>query len=75
MLAHHYREALRLAQASGADTMPFRGPALAALAEASERAAAHSSWTAARDLAAEALALSDSDDPRRPELQLRLARA
>jgi predicted ATPase len=39
MLAHHYREALRLAQASGADTMPFRGPALAALAEASGRPA------------------------------------
>ena len=72
MLAHHYREALRLAEASGADTAAFRGPAQAALAEASERAATLSSWAAARDLAQEALALTDEPDP---ELQLRLARA
>ena len=70
MLAHHYREALRLAEASGADTTPFRAPAFAALSEASERAAALSSWSAAADLAAEALALET-----RPELELRLARA
>src|SRR5581483_11576299 len=70
MLAHHYREALRLAEASGADTTPFRTRAFAALADASERAAALSSWSAAADLAREALALEQ-----RPELQLRLARA
>ena len=70
MLAHHYREALRLAEASGGDTAPFRGPAFGALADASERAAALSSWNAAADLAAEALALETH-----PELQLRLARA
>jgi class 3 adenylate cyclase len=70
MLAHHYREALRLAEASGADTSPFRTAAFEALAEASERAAALSSWSAAADLATEALALET-----RPELQLRLARA
>src|SRR5579862_87004 len=70
MLAHHYREALRLAEASGADADPFRAAAFAALVDASERAAALSSWTAAADLAAEALALEE-----RPELQLRLARA
>ncbi|HSX22121.1 MAG TPA: adenylate/guanylate cyclase domain-containing protein [Gaiellaceae bacterium] len=75
MLAHHYREALRLAEASGADTAPFRAPALAALAEASERAAGLSSWNAARDLAQEAIALIEQDDPLLPELQLRLARA
>ncbi|MBV8480375.1 MAG: AAA family ATPase [Actinobacteria bacterium] len=69
MLAHHYREALRLADASGTDTTPFRAAAFAALAEASERAAALSSWAAASGLAAEALALEE-----RPELQLRLAR-
>jgi hypothetical protein len=69
MLAHHYREALRLAEASGADTSPFRAPAFAALAEASERAAALSSWAAAADLASEALTLGES-----PELALRLAR-
>ena len=70
MLAHHYREALRLAEASGADTSRFRDRAFAALAEASERAAALSSWVAAAELAAEALALGQD-----PELQLRLARA
>jgi class 3 adenylate cyclase/tetratricopeptide (TPR) repeat protein len=69
MLAHHYREALRLAEASGSDTTAFREPARVALADASERAAALGSWTAAADLAAEALTLGDD-----PELQLRLAR-
>src|SRR5579862_1145764 len=69
MLAHHYREALRLAEASGADTTPFRQSAYAALADASERAAALSSWNAAAELAEEALALET-----RPEVQLRLAR-
>ena len=39
MLAHHYREALKLAEASGADTEPFRAAACDALVEASERAA------------------------------------
>jgi class 3 adenylate cyclase len=70
MLAHHYREALRLAEASGADASPFRARAFAALADASERAAALSSWSAAAELAAEALTLEV-----RPEVQLRLARA
>jgi class 3 adenylate cyclase/tetratricopeptide (TPR) repeat protein len=75
MLAYHYREALRLAEASGADTEPFRGPARAALVEASERAAALSSWATSAELAGEALALTDDDDPVRPVLQLRIARA
>ena len=69
MLAHHYREALRLAEASGADTEPFRAAAFAALADASERAAALNSWTTAAELAAEALTLEE-----RPDLQLRVAR-
>jgi class 3 adenylate cyclase len=75
MLAHHYREALRLAEASGADAAPFHAAALAALAEASERAAALGSWAVAGDLAAEAIALARSGEPLLPELQLRLARA
>ena len=74
MLAHHYREALRLAEASGADATPFRTAAFAALAEASERAAALSSWGAATELAVEALALAEEDDPRRASLELRAAR-
>ncbi len=75
MLAHHYREALRLADAAGADTTPFRGPARDALAEASERAAALNSWNTAGELATAALGLTGDDDPLRPALELRLARA
>jgi DNA-binding transcriptional ArsR family regulator len=75
MLAHHYREALKLAEASGADTGPFRSAACDALVEASERAASLSSWTTSGELAAEALACITDADPRRPMLQLRLARS
>jgi len=75
MLAYHYREALHLAEATGADREPLREPALRALVDASERAAALSSWTAAAELATEALALAADDDPHRATLQLRLARA
>ena len=72
MRAHHYREALTLAAAAGLDTDSLRGPARAALAEASERAAALSSWTAAEELARAALELTDEGDP---ILELRIARA
>jgi class 3 adenylate cyclase len=75
MLAHHYRQALTLAQAAGIDAAALRAPALAALAEASERAAALSAWMTAGDLAREALELTDDESALRPELQLRLARA
>jgi hypothetical protein len=75
MLAHHYREALRLAEASGADTEPFRSAACDALVDASERAASLSSWTTSGELAAEALSLTAEADPRRPMLQLRIARS
>jgi class 3 adenylate cyclase/tetratricopeptide (TPR) repeat protein len=75
MLAHHYREALALAEAAGLDGSPLRAPALAALAEASERAAALSSWATAAALAEEALTLANDADPVRADLQLRLARA
>jgi tetratricopeptide (TPR) repeat protein len=75
MLAHHYREALSLAGAAGLDPEPFREPAFRALTDASERAAALSAWNTAAELAAEALALARDDDARRPDLQLRLARA
>src|SRR5262249_24891306 len=75
MLAYHYREALRLAEASGADTAPFRAPARDALAEASERAMALNAWTVAAELVEEALALTEKGDAVRPLLQLRSARA
>ena len=75
MLAHHYREALKLAEASGADTGLFRSAACDALVDASERAASLSSWRTSGELAAEALGLIADADPRRPALQLRLARS
>jgi class 3 adenylate cyclase/tetratricopeptide (TPR) repeat protein len=75
MLAHHYRQALALAGAAGIDTGALRAPALAALAEASEKAATLNAWAAAEELAEAALALTDADDRIRPELQLRVGRA
>jgi hypothetical protein len=75
MLAHHYREALKLAEASGADTEPFRSAACDALVDASERAASLSSWGTSGELAVEALGLIADADPRRPMLEMRLARS
>ena len=75
MLAHHYREALALAEAAGVDTGPLRGPARRALADASERAAALNAWATAEEFAEAALELTARDDPLRPHLQLRIARA
>jgi class 3 adenylate cyclase/tetratricopeptide (TPR) repeat protein len=75
MLAHHYGEALALADAAGIDTAPLRTPARAAIVEASERAAMLNAWTAAEELSESALALVDADDPLRPALQLRICRS
>ena len=75
MLAHHYREALDLALAAGLDASELRRPAKTALAEASERAAALSSWAAAEELANAAFELTSEGDPLRPLLELRIARA
>ena len=75
MLAYHYREALALAEAAGVDAEPLRGPARRALADASERAASLNAWAAAEELAGAALELTSRDDPLRPHLQLRIARA
>jgi class 3 adenylate cyclase len=75
MLAHHYREALALADAAGVDSSALRAPAQAALVEATDRARALNAWPAARDFALAALELTDADDPLRPRLQYRLAEA
>jgi class 3 adenylate cyclase/tetratricopeptide (TPR) repeat protein len=75
MLAHHYREALSLAEAAGLDTTALREPARAALAEASERAAALYAWPTAEELAGEALELTGEEDPLRPHLLLCIGRA
>jgi class 3 adenylate cyclase/tetratricopeptide (TPR) repeat protein len=75
MLAHHYREALRLAKAAGLDTESLRAPAQAALAEASARAVSLNAWQAAEELALAAVELTELGDPQRPHLLLRAARA
>jgi class 3 adenylate cyclase/tetratricopeptide (TPR) repeat protein len=73
MLAHHYREALALAQAAGVDASALRAPAQAAFVEASERASALHAFPAVIDFARAALELTDADDPNRPRLGYRLA--
>jgi class 3 adenylate cyclase len=75
LLAHHYREALRLADAAGVDATRLHEPAKEALAAASERALALNAWRSALDLAREALALTAEDDSLRPILQLRIVEA
>jgi class 3 adenylate cyclase/tetratricopeptide (TPR) repeat protein len=75
MLAHHYREALALAQAAGVDASALRAPARAALIDASERARALNAAAAAIDFALAALDLMEADDPAGPRLQFTVAEA
>jgi class 3 adenylate cyclase len=70
MLAHHYREALTLAEAAGIDSTGLREPARQALAEGARRALSLGAGAAAYELALEALALTTADDSERPALQL-----
>jgi class 3 adenylate cyclase len=76
LLAHHYKQALELARAAGAE----EDPALVArtrqwLRAAGERALALSAYASAADFFADALALSAPDDPAWPRLLLLRARA
>ena len=75
MLAHHYHEALRLAEAAGMDTAALREPARGAFAEGAQRAVSLGAGTTGHQLALEALALTGSDDPEQPALQLLAAYA
>ena len=75
MLAHHYREALSLAEASGLETISLHEPARRAFAEGAQRALSLGSGEAAQALALEALALTAEDDPQRPSLVLVLGYA
>jgi class 3 adenylate cyclase/tetratricopeptide (TPR) repeat protein len=75
MLAHHYREALSLAEAAGIDTSPLREPAQEAFVEAAQRAFSLNASLAAYELALEAIALTAPDDPQRPALQLLAGRS
>jgi class 3 adenylate cyclase/tetratricopeptide (TPR) repeat protein len=70
MLAHHYREALSLAEAAGVETASLREPARRAFAEGAQRALSLNAAAAVYELALEALALTAHDDPQRPALQL-----
>ncbi|HEX4323236.1 MAG TPA: AAA family ATPase [Gaiellaceae bacterium] len=70
MLAHHYREALALAEAAGMDTATLREPARRAFAEAAQRALSLNAGAAAYEQAREALALTDPGDEERPALLL-----
>jgi class 3 adenylate cyclase/tetratricopeptide (TPR) repeat protein len=70
MLAHHYREALSLAEAAGMDTRVLTEPARQSFADAAQRALSLGAGAAAHELALEALELTGEDDPDRPHLQL-----
>ena len=62
MLAHHYREALALAEAAGVDGTSLREPARRAFTEAAQRALSLNASAAAYELAQEALALTEPGD-------------
>jgi class 3 adenylate cyclase len=70
MLANHYHEALSLSEAAGLDTTALREPARQAFADGAQRALSLGAGATARDLALEALALTDKSDPERPPLHL-----
>ena len=75
MLVYHYLEAIALARAAGVNAVPLRGPAAAALVEATERAGALNAWAAAAEFARAALDLLDDGDPRRAGLLFSLGNA
>ena len=73
LLAHHYLEALELAEAAGLDAAVFGESARLALRDAGDRAAALCAVQAAERFYDAALKLWPEDDPDRPELLLRRA--
>jgi class 3 adenylate cyclase/tetratricopeptide (TPR) repeat protein len=75
MLAHHYREALSLAEAAGMDTTSLREPARHAFAEGARRALSLGAGEASRQFAFDALSLTAEDHPERPHIQLLAAYA
>jgi tetratricopeptide (TPR) repeat protein len=70
MLAHHYREALSLAEAAGIDTASLREPARQAFVEGARRALSLNAGATVYELALEALAVTDPDDRERPSVLL-----
>ncbi len=75
LVAHHYTEALSLAEAAGADTSALEGPARAALQAAGARARWLGAYDDATALYRRALALRPDDDERRSLLVAAVATA
>jgi class 3 adenylate cyclase/tetratricopeptide (TPR) repeat protein len=73
MLAHHYLQALELAQAAGLDTTDLVEPARRALANAGDRAASLYAVQAAERYYVAALRLTPEGDPEQPGLLFRRA--
>jgi tetratricopeptide (TPR) repeat protein len=73
MLAHHYLQALELAEAAGLDTVALGGSARHALRDAGDRAAALCAVGAAERFYDAALRLWPEDDPERAGLLFRRA--
>jgi class 3 adenylate cyclase/tetratricopeptide (TPR) repeat protein len=73
MLAHHYLQALQLAEAAGMDTATLVEPARRALSDAGDRAAALYAVEAAERFYDAALRLYDEGEPERARLLLRRA--
>jgi class 3 adenylate cyclase/tetratricopeptide (TPR) repeat protein len=75
LLAHHWRCALELTDASGKDTAELVDPARHALREAGARAFSVNAYPAAAAYYRDALALWPQDDPERSRLLFRCAEA
>jgi class 3 adenylate cyclase/tetratricopeptide (TPR) repeat protein len=75
MRAYHWRSALELARASGAEDAELSERARFALREAGDRASGLNNHAAAASLYEDALELWPDDDPDVPDLQFRYARA
>jgi class 3 adenylate cyclase/tetratricopeptide (TPR) repeat protein len=76
LLAYHYKEALAFARAAGAEDDPeLVNRARESLLAAGDRAMSLSAYEASGEFFAEALELLPADDPARPALLLRRARA
>jgi class 3 adenylate cyclase/tetratricopeptide (TPR) repeat protein len=75
LLAHHYGEALELARAARGDTSALEEPARRALRDAGDRALTLGAFQQAQQFYERALAVWPADDPERPRVQYRRARA
>jgi class 3 adenylate cyclase/tetratricopeptide (TPR) repeat protein len=75
MVAHHWRSALELSRASGADDPKLVDRTRLALRHAGDRAFALNSFPTAAALYEDALALWPSDDSERPQLRFATGRA